>query len=194
MSPYARAISDSAVNLQRAATGDRDAFNKIFDAHKDSVHSTLWHILNGDDELVEEAVGNVFLSVYRGLPSFRHDSSFTTWLYRIMINEAKARMRARMFRSRRQEVALADDVAADNSSGYGDPAISVSSAESRRILTSAVQALPEPYRTPIILRYLQDIPSNSISEILHRPPGTVRYQLSRGIQLLRERLGESWTY
>jgi len=52
--------------------------------------------------------------------------------------------------------------------------------------------LPEPYKTPVILRYLNGMDSTEISAVLGRPAGTVRYQLSRALQLLRERLGSEW--
>src|SRR5579871_5794658 len=79
--------------LQRARTGETEAFDHLFTEYKDGVYACLWHLLDGDADLVEEAVGNVFLSAYRSLGRFRGESSFSTWLYRIAVNEAHARNR-----------------------------------------------------------------------------------------------------
>ena len=66
-------------------------------------------------------------------------------------------------------------------------------AEENRMLWRAVRALPEPFRTPTILRYSCGMDSPEIAKVLSRPAGTVRYQLSRAHQILRERLESDWT-
>src|SRR5947207_3480763 len=86
--------------LHRARAGEAGAFDRLFREHKDGVYACLWHLLGGEADLVEEAVGSVFLSAYRSLGRFRGDSSFSTWLYRIAINEANAHIR----RKRRQKL------------------------------------------------------------------------------------------
>src|SRR5438105_220228 len=67
--------------LQRARAGDSSAFDHLFTLYKDGVYACLWHLLDGDVELAEDAVGSVFLSAFRGLDRFRADSSLSTWLY-----------------------------------------------------------------------------------------------------------------
>src|SRR5258708_24306550 len=81
--------------LHRARAGEAEAFDCLFREHKDSVYACLWHLLDGEADLVEEAVGSVFLNAYRSLGRFRGESSFSTWLYRIAVNEAHARLRQR---------------------------------------------------------------------------------------------------
>jgi RNA polymerase sigma-70 factor (ECF subfamily) len=173
----------------RAQAGDSRAFDRLFTDHKDGVYACLWHLLGGDADLVEEAVGNVFLSAYRGLARFRGDAALSTWLYRIAINEAHARRR----QLRRQRlfglISLHDErMAAEAQPLSPDPAESVLRSEEGRRLEAAVRALPEPYRTPIVLRYISGMATGEIAGVLRRPPGTVRYQLSRGLEILRERL------
>src|SRR5947199_8836128 len=79
--------------LHRARAGETEAFDRLFQEHKDGVYACLWHLLGREADLVEEAVGSVFLNAYRSLGSFRGDASFSTWLYRIAMNEAHARIR-----------------------------------------------------------------------------------------------------
>ncbi len=186
-------VSSERLLLQRARDGHAGAFDQLFSLNKDSVYACLWHLLDEDADLVEEAVGNVFLNAYRALPRFRGDSSFSTWLYRIAINEAKA-LRTRKKRwwqlagvSLHEETLRSEPSAKD-----GDPAIDMARSEDERLLRDAVRHLPEPYKTPVILRYFNGLGANEVAEILKRPAGTVRYQVSRGLALLRERLGKDW--
>src|SRR5215467_15484683 len=86
--------------LHRARAGESAAFDCLFREHKDGVYACLWHLLGGEADLVEEAVGSVFLNAYRSLGRFRGDSSFSTWLYRIAVNEAHARLRQKRRRKR----------------------------------------------------------------------------------------------
>ena len=72
--------------------------------------------------------------------------------------------------------------------GVPGPEMQCVLAEEERRLTRAVRALPEPYRTPVALHCLGDVPAVEIARRLERPPGTIRYQVSRGLRLLRERL------
>jgi RNA polymerase sigma-70 factor (ECF subfamily) len=180
--------------LQQAREGESRAFDTLFREHKDGVYACLWHLLEGEADAVEEAVGAVFLSAYRGLHQFRMDSSFSTWLYRIAVNEAHARAR----RKRRQRLlgwfSLDDrDTRHDDLVTIGDPTEEILREEDGRTLWRAVRALPEPYRTPTVLRYMAGLDSGDIGVVLRRPSGTVRYQLSRARQLLRERLGDEWS-
>jgi RNA polymerase sigma-70 factor (ECF subfamily) len=200
--------SSEALLLRRAATGDRAAFDALFAQHKDRVYSCLWHLLDGDDEQIEEAVGTVFLAAFRALPGFRNDAALSTYLYRIAINEATRRRKLRD-RLRRHEAAVdpydevtaaaVSSAAALGGEGSGDapgadgPEAAAVRAEENRLLAKAVRALPEPYRTPVVLRYLNDLPAVDVARILRRPAGTVRYQVSRGLDILRERLEGTWT-
>ena len=183
-------VSSERLLLQRARDGHAGAFDQLFVQNKDSVYACLWHLLDEDADLVEEAVGNVFLNAYRALPRFRGDSSFSTWLYRIAINEARA-MRTK--KKRWQQIAgisLQEEVLRSQPSARdGDPAVDVARQEEERLLKEAVRHLPEPYKTPVVLRYFNGLAANEVAEILKRPAGTVRYQVSRGLSLLRERLG-----
>jgi RNA polymerase sigma-70 factor (ECF subfamily) len=180
--------------LSRAQEGDGAAFDRLFHEHKDAVYSCLWHLLDGDAEQVEEAVGNVFLSAYRSLGRFRGDSAFSTWLFRIAINEAHACVRRRRRHKMLGFLSFSDpDVELAPGPESGDPAIQLLQAEEERTLSRAVRAVPEPYRTPLILRYVSGLPAPEIASALKRPAGTIRYQLSRALQILRERLGSDWS-
>lgn len=180
------------VLLQRAKAGEAEAFNRLFVQHKDSVYACLWNLLDGDAEAVEEAVGNVFLNAYRAIGRFRSDAAFSTWLYRIAVNEAHARRRQRKRWMLFAAPSLDETKSKEQVSLAPDPADDVLKAEEEQMLRSAIRALPEPYRTAITLRYISGLNYHEIALILKRPAGTVRYQLSRALGILRERLGSEW--
>jgi RNA polymerase sigma-70 factor (ECF subfamily) len=176
--------------LQRARAGETEAFDGLYREHKDGVYACLWHLLGGEADLVEDAVGNVFLSAYRGLGSFRGESSFATWLYRIAVNEAHARIRHKRRLQMVGWLSLSDPKLLEEiPSSATDPAEHLLRSEGNQSLRRAVWALPEPYRTPVILRYVGGLGPAEISSVLKRPAGTVRYQLCRAMEILRERLG-----
>lgn len=181
---------DDAKFVLRAQSGDVIAFDRLFALHRDGVYACLWHLLGGNAELIEEAIGNVFLSAYRNLKRFRSESAVSTWLYRIAINEARARIRHEKRWTLSHRAASSVD-ALNRADGHTLDSQLIAEEEHLR-LWRTVRGLPEPYRTPIVLRYMSGLTSQEIASTLRRPGGTVRYQLSRGLQMLRERLGEGW--
>jgi RNA polymerase sigma-70 factor, ECF subfamily len=174
--------------IQRARAGDPDAFDTLFLLHKDGIYACLWHLLGGNADEVEEAVGTVFLQAYRGLQKFRGGASLATWLYRIAINESHARRR-KLKRCPSGGSALREETLIAAGRTAPDPAYEVLRDDETRRLWRAVHALPEPYRSPLLLRYAAGLDSPEIAGVLGRPAGTVRYQLGRALAILRERLG-----
>jgi RNA polymerase sigma-70 factor (ECF subfamily) len=174
--------------LQRARAGERAAFDKLFARHRKSVYVYLCRLMESDGEQVEEAVGAVFLSAFQALSCFRGEAAFATWLHSIAANEARRRRRRQdLLRRREAPLSLADeeDLLDGNAPG---PEMRCILAEEDRVLTRAVYALPEPYRTPVLLHCVRGTPAAEIARQLNRPAGTVRYQVSQGLKILRERL------
>ena len=172
--------------LRRAAGGDRAAFDLLFARHKDRVYACLYQLLDGDSEQIEEAVGTVFLAAFRALPGFRGEAALSTYLFRIAVNEATRRRKVRDQLRRRESphevrdettrTTVSGEMGGDESgfagTGVGsNPEGAVVRAEEGRLLAQAVRALPEPYRTPVILRYLNDLPAVDVARILGRPCG-----------------------
>jgi len=199
--------TEETLLVNRVRAGEREAFDILFQRHKDEVYRCLWHLLDGDLDVIEEAVGNVFLSAYRGMTKFRGEAAFSTWLYRIAVREAFARRRQRkqsqtilgkLFSWHDNALAAMTRYTtpitpeSSSESDRSDPLEAVLHQEQDRLLHEGVRRLPEPYRTPVILRYLNSMDNREIARILNRPDGTIRYQISRGLELLRERLGSGW--
>ena len=137
-----------------------------------------------DRQLAEEVAQDVFLALYRSLERFRGDSQLSTWVYRVVINHCKNRKQYRARRKLDQHEALegdrGDDAPARQIPSEG-PATdaSVERSEAQTLIWDALERLDEEPRTIIVLRDMQDLSYEEISEILDLPRGTVKSRLHR---------------
>lgn len=161
-----------ATQVAAARQGDRSAFNTLHGLFSRLVHGILLAHVPAED--AADLAQDVFLLAWRRLDSLTEDAAFGGWISRI------ARTRAADYhRGRKQPLALP--------AALSQPA-SVS-AEAREILEAVVD-LPEAYRETLLLRLVEDMTGPEIAERTGLTPGSVRVNLSRGMKLLRERLGE----
>jgi RNA polymerase sigma-70 factor (ECF subfamily) len=187
--PFAVGGSGEQDLLRRARAGEHQAFDRLFARYQAGVYLCLLALLDADSDQIEEALGAVFLSAFLAMPCFRGEAAFATWLHSIAVNEARGRRRRRGL-LRRHEMPLSQTAEEElPDTATPGPEMQCVLAENQRELDRAVRTLPEPYRTPVALHCLSGIPAAEIARSLQRPAGTVRYQVSRGLQLLRERLG-----
>jgi RNA polymerase sigma-70 factor, ECF subfamily len=153
---------------------------------------------NGSD--AEEVVQDAFWTVVRKIDTFRGESAFGSWLYRIVANAAYMKLRG--CQSRRHDISL-DEVlplfdesgrhvapAADWSPCVNDPGIQV---ELRTALTAAIDELPSAYRIVLVLRDVEGRSNGEIAEALGLNVGVVKTRVHRARLFLRKRLGESMT-
>lgn len=148
-----------------------------------------------------EAVQDAFLSFFRALPTFRVESSLTTWLHRIVVNAARMKRRARR---RRPESSIdellprfdADGHRKDVRACWASPALEqVETAELRALVQRKIAELPESYRNVIMLRDIQQLDTCATAELLGESPGAVKVRLHRARQALRtllERERSTW--
>lgn len=135
---------------------------------------------------VEDVVQDIFLAAYLGLKKFRCDCSIRTWLFTITINQCrsyryKRMLRRKLFSRAVHKTSLAPAHAADKT-----PIDRETFDRVRR----AVTALPLKYREPLVLRYLQELPTDKISQILGISPNTLQVRLSRARKRLKQDLAE----
>ena len=160
-------IRDQVVAAQQ---GEREAFERLHDRYARVVHAVL--LARVPARHAEDLVQDVFLKALRALPGLRDPGAFGAWLCRI------ARNRATDFHRRRRRLEpLVEDVPHD-----GPPR-----AEAREAL-AAVRALPEAYRETLFMRLVEGLTGPEISARTGLTPASVRVNLHRGMQLLRERL------
>jgi RNA polymerase sigma-70 factor, ECF subfamily len=161
--------------------GNRDAFRLLVERNQDKVRSLIYYTLNRSD-IVDDLTQEIFLKVYNGLHSFRFDSKFYTWLYRITINKCRDELRKKWWK---RFVPLSDAVIS-NSSVYVTHTVEPGTDDGfSDAVRTALQKLPKHQREIIILKDIEDHSYEEISEILDCEMGTVKSRLSRARSALR---------
>jgi len=193
MQPLAKPpeTADDAQLARRIAGGDRDAMRVLLRRHNQRLYRTARAVLRDDGE-AEDAVQDAWLLAYRSMGDFRGDAKLSTWLTRIVVNEAIARRRKR---DRGAEVILmdgsidADGVADDgNASAPEPPERAAMRAEARAMLERHIDALPDAFRAVFLLRAVEEMSVEEVAAALDLPDATVRTRHFRAKSLLRERL------
>jgi len=186
---------DDRALVARIVGGDSAAFEVVMRRHNSALFRTARAILRDDAE-AEDALQDAYLAAYRNLAAFRGDARLSTWLTRIVINQALGRLRARR---RDNVVELHDDVVAIADQAAGEtmneaPAASPESetmrGQLRRLLERRIDALPLAFRTAFMLREVEEMPVDEVAECLAIPATTVRTRVFRARAMLRAALAE----
>jgi RNA polymerase sigma-70 factor (ECF subfamily) len=177
--------------LRRCREGHLEAFEELVRRHEKWVYGLAYRLCgNGDDalDLAQEA----FIRVFNALASFRGESSFPTWLYRIVTNACldELRNRARHPALSLDEPAVSGrpDLARQMPGDAPDPGEEAERHEVQAAVQKGISSLKPEHRVIIILRDIQDLPYEDIAAILRLPPGTVKSRLNRARLALREAL------
>jgi RNA polymerase sigma-70 factor, ECF subfamily len=179
-------------DLDRARTGDREAFGRLVRRHQRRVYAATLHIL-GNHSDADDATQEAFVRAFRGLASFDGRADFFTWLYRIAVNTA-----LNTLRGGKRGTALSQKGGAEAAHVGGrpealgqsapDPAQKAQQgAEVQRVL-SAIAELSPSLRVTLVLATVEELPHKQIAEILEIPEGTVAWRVNEARRLLRQRL------
>ena len=183
--------SPEAELVARAAAGDEAAFETIMRSHNQLLFRTARSILKSEAE-AEDAVQDAFLRAWLALDSFRAESKLSTWLVRIVTNEALGRLRRAKVRTiPLEEVMTSPDpkmqLALADAPGSG-PEQTASRAQIRSLIEQQIDLLPDAYRTVFMLSAVEGLSAVDIAEALDIPAATVRTRAFRARNLLREGL------
>ncbi|MBC7984702.1 MAG: RNA polymerase sigma factor, partial [Candidatus Obscuribacterales bacterium] len=173
-----------------AAQGDGRAFELIMRRHNRLLFRTARSILKDDTE-TEDALQDAYLKAWRALAAFRADAKLSTWLVRIVVNEALGRLRRRGAHVIPLDAAiesgeLSDQTQAERSSEQPDSV--AMHAQVRRLIEARIDALPDVFRTVFMLRAVEEMTVEEVSAALSIPEATVRSRFFRARGLLREGL------
>lgn len=172
---------------RRIARGDERALQLLMRRHNQKLHRTARSILRDDAE-AEDAVQDAYLHAWRAIGSFRGDAKLSTWLVRIVVNEAVGRLRKR---ARRAEVIHLNGISAPDGEEMTPPELSEQGAvrsEARRLLEAKIDELPDAFRTVFVLRAVEELTVEEAAQSLGIPEATVRTRFFRARSLLREGL------
>ncbi|MGE5793847.1 MAG: RNA polymerase sigma factor RpoE, partial [Bacteroidota bacterium] len=163
--------------VERAQGGDKQAFDLLVSKYQRKLGRLLSRFIRDPAE-VEDVAQEAFIKAYRALPSFRGDSAFYTWLYRIGINTAKNYLVALGRRAPTTTEFDADEAESfedgDQLRDINTPESVLASKEIAATVQKAMEALPDELRTAIELREIEGLSYEEIASIMNCPIGTVR--------------------
>ncbi|MFO7306485.1 MAG: RNA polymerase sigma factor RpoE [Gammaproteobacteria bacterium] len=176
--------------VRRVQAGDQSAFNVLVLKYQHRVLKLVSRFVSDPTE-AEDVTQEAFLKAYRALPSFRGDSAFYTWLYRIAINTAKNALVAHQRRPVDFDLDLQDPEQFDRQTKLKEaetPEGVLLTDEIRDTVEQAIQQLPDDLRTAIILRELEGLSYEEIAQAMDCPVGTVRSRIFRAREAIDKKL------
>jgi RNA polymerase sigma-70 factor (ECF subfamily) len=175
----------------RAQAGDSGAFGVLVEKYQDRIFAVAYRILGSRDKAAD-VVQETFTRAFEAIESFTGAASFYTWLYRIAVNTALSSLRkgTRTHEMASEDLELAADESAPRpvSEATEDPMAAVLTAERIELVQKAIQSLAPMYRTLVVLRDLEGLNYEEISQVADIPAGTVKSRLHRARIELKEKL------
>ncbi len=186
-------LEESAVIAELKA-GSEDAYAWLIGEFHQPIYGLIYRLVN-DPSDAADTTQEVFLKVFRGMKHFHGESSLKTWIYRIALHEASNRRRW-WFRHKAQETPIdpieGGEIEYPMETRLVDPGESpfeqFAHGEVQTVVAEALTHVPEPYRTSLILRDLEEMSYDEIAEVLQISLGTVKSRITRGRDALRKRL------
>jgi RNA polymerase sigma-70 factor, ECF subfamily len=183
---------DDAALIERCRAGDVAAFEPLVEKYRQRVWRLAYNTLR-DREEAWDVAQEAFIRAYQALPSFRGQSAFYTWLYRIVMNVATDRARSRgaqgrAFGTERVPEEDWDRVLPDDNPGDETPDDAAARREQRQKIVKALDTLPEHHRKIVMLSDLEGLSYREIADTLEIPMGTVMSRLHNARKRLREAL------
>lgn len=178
--------TDRAV-IERAAAGDDRACAALYRRYQPVVAGLVWRVSQDPDEQ-DDLVQDTFIKAFRGLPGFKHESRFSTWLTKVGLNVCNTHLRVRKRRQALHETLVEHVLREAALSAAPSPDVAVQRDERRRALAQALDTLPPDVRDVMHKRYTQHLTYREIVDQVGRPSGTVKVWMHRGRKLLKERL------
>jgi RNA polymerase sigma-70 factor (ECF subfamily) len=182
---------DDAALVAASKGGDQNAFALLVQRHQHRVFNLVYRILQHYDE-ANEVTQETFLAAWQGIPAFRGEAQFSTWVYRIAYNcsqkQLEQRRRDRVLQSAVQEEqeTQAAQMAQESETDRVDAALDA--RERQVFVREQLSTLPAKYRIVLVLRHLQEKTYEEMADILAMPVGTIKTHLFRARNLLKQRL------
>ena len=172
------------LNLKRAVRGDERAFEALIEPYADATYRLCLRMMGNEQDAADMAQ-EAFLRAWRSLSSYKGQSRFSTWLYRVTSNVCLDELR----RGKRRKASSLDERIDAGWAPVDDmdtPEHHAMRTEQRRALERAIQELPEDMRSAVVLRDIQGCSYDEIADILGANVGTIKSRISRARARLRE--------
>lgn len=169
--------------IEACQAGDREAFRLLFETYKDRVFSIAVYSFGGDETAASDVSQQVFLKLMTSIGQFRGDSTFTTWLYRLVVNACIDEQR-----KRRRFLPFAESTPMSRSEERRPQEKRYARVEIAGSVQAAIKQLTPKLRMAILLKYVEDLSYEEIASVLDCSKGTVASRLNRGHQALARKL------
>ena len=184
---------EDAELIEQVKAGQTESYGRLVEKYQDRVFNTCWRIC-GHLEDARDVTQEAFLKAFEGISTFRHQSGFYTWVFRVAVNLALSHRRKAKVRravSLDEPLSLAGSQAEDlarrvKDESASDPAETAGLTELHGRVARALQDLDDDQRAVVVLRDIEGLDYQQISEVLQIPPGTVRSRLHRARMAVRE--------
>ena len=186
-------VSNKEIDLglvKRAKSGEYQAFDLLVLKYQSRLISTAFKFVK-DVQIAEDVVQDSFIKAYKALESFREDSSFYTWIYRITVNTSK-----NFLVSKKRKSELLNSDLSEEASYEIEPVETYSpedflqATQLKKVITETIDQLGEDTRTALTLRELDGLSYEQIAEVVNCPVGTVRSRIFRGREVIDEAISE----
>ena len=171
--------------ISEAVAGNDRAYEQLVFRYQDRLIHSLEHTTDSREDALEIAQ-QAFIQAWRKLDTFRQESQFYSWLYRIARNVAVSRSRKNRLNSNSLEAY--SDATGFEATSNAAPSDRIERSEQINSVRSALSQIPEDFRQPLVLKEIDGLSYEEISQLLDIPMGTVRSRIYRARQELTERL------
>lgn len=175
--------------IEQLKKGDEAAFRSIVEQWQDMVYNTILGIVQNETE-AEDLAQDVFIKVFEKISSFKGDSRFSTWLYRIATTTALDHLRSK---KRKKRFGFLQSISGDGGEtvqvpDFHHPGVNLDNKERAAVLFKAIEALPENQKAAYTLHKLEGLSYRVVSEVLNTTVSAVESLMSRANQNLRKEL------
>ena len=186
-------VSNKEIDLglvKRAKSGDYQAFDLLVLKYQSRLISTAFKFVK-DVQIAEDIVQDSFIKAFKALESFREDSSFYTWIYRIAVNTSK-----NFLVSKKRKSELLNSDLSEEASYEIEPVETYSpedllqATQLKKVITETIDQLGEDTRTALTLRELDGLSYEQIADVVNCPVGTVRSRIFRGREVVDEAISQ----
>lgn len=171
--------------VQQILDGDREAFTFLVERYGKQIYSLTYRLTN-DPQEAQDLGQEAFVRIYQMLDRYDPGRPFFSWMYKVAVNQCYS-----VLRRRREEHTPLEEVEhlVSDREGPGQPEQYVQTRENQRTVQEALARLPEPYRMPLVLRYLEEMSYREISQALEISESAVESRIHRGKKMIAKILG-----
>jgi RNA polymerase sigma-70 factor (ECF subfamily) len=172
--------------IRAVQAGDMAAFDELVLKHKNRLFNLVYWFL-GDYQDANDCAQETFIKVFKSIKNFRFESAFSTWLYRIAVNTCKNKLKSSAYRWEKKTVSLETSNGLKNGNPFSEivngsptPVMALEKKERMIRIQKAINSLPEEQNQVVVLRDIQGLSYQDISDITGLNLGTVKSRLARG--------------